>query len=79
MKLDDAIKECERWFAYNERVKQKSIDVQKIASDVRNKVITSDEARRKLRNLDNCSVTVFDGAKLEEAVKLLLKHIKKNI
>ncbi|TXH57562.1 MAG: hypothetical protein E6Q97_04290 [Desulfurellales bacterium] len=76
MKLAEAKEECARWFAYLDRQREKSLAVQKIASAVRSGEITSDEGRRKLRALDNASVTVYDGARLEQAVKLLLKNLK---
>ena len=76
MKLEEAKAECERWLAYNQRQKDKSIALQKIASQVRSGEITSEEGRRKRRSIDGCSVTVFDGARLEQAVKVLLKNIR---
>lgn len=75
MKLDEAKAECARWFAYLDRQREKSLAVQKIASDVRNGVCDSDEGRRRLRALDGCSVTVYDGANLEKAVRVLLKTV----
>ena len=76
MTLAEAKTECERWFVYLDRQRQKSLDMQKIASDVRNKVITTEEAQRKVRRLDSAGITVYDGARLEEAVKKLLKVIE---
>lgn len=78
MKLSEAKAECERWFKYLDKQRQKSIDMQKIASDVRNNIITSDEARRKVKILDSGGITVYDGANLEQAVKTLLKHLDKH-
>lgn len=75
MKLDEAKAECERWFAYNQRQKERAEAFAKIASQVRSGELSSDEGRRKQRSIDGCSVTVFDGARLEQAVKLLLKHV----
>ena len=74
MKLEEARKICEQWFAHNERARQKSLDMQKIAADVRHGVITSDEARRKVRNLDGLAPVVYSGERLEEAVKFLIKE-----
>ena len=71
MKTDEAIEICEGWFAYIERQKQKSIEVQKLAAMARSG--QQEEAQRRLRQLDNCSVTVYDGARLEPAVRHLVK------
>lgn len=76
MNLTEAKAECERWFAYLKRQEDKSLAVQKIASDRRNGVIGGDEACRRLRNIDGCSVTVYDGANLQKAVRVLLKNVK---
>lgn len=71
MKTDEALEICEGWFAYIERQNQKSIEVQKLAAMARNG--QQDEAQRRLRQLDSCSVTVYDGARLEPAVRHLVK------
>lgn len=67
MKLQDAKQECERWLSYLEAQKERSIATQKIASDVRKGVLSSDDGKRALRRLDNAP-TVYDGAKLADAV-----------
>lgn len=74
MTLAEARAECERWFAYLKRQQDKAIAMQKIATARRNGEIDLEEGRRRVRALDNCSVTVFDGANLEKAVRVLLKH-----
>lgn len=75
MNLKEAKAECERWFAYLESQKERSLQFQKLAAKRRKGEIGLEEARRIQRNLDN-SIRVFDGAKLEIAVKTLLKHVK---
>lgn len=70
MKTDEAIEICEGWFAYIERQKQKAVEMQKLAAMARNG--QQEEAQRRLRQLDN-SVTVYDGARLEPAVRHLVK------
>lgn len=70
MKTDEAIEICEGWFAYIERQRQKSIEVQKLAAMARNG--QQEEAQRRLRHLDN-SVTVYDGSRLEPAVRHLVR------
>lgn len=77
MSIDEARAECERWFAYLQRQEDKSIELQKIAAARRAGEMDLEEARRRMRALDNCSVTVFDGANLEKAVRVLLKHAPK--
>ena len=76
MTIAEAKAECERWFAYNKRQVDKSKKKKKIAAAVRAGEIDQVEAKRRVRSLDNCSVTVFDGANLERAVKVLLMHVK---
>jgi hypothetical protein len=73
MTYDEAIEICEGWFAYIERQKQKSIEVQELAAMARNG--QREEAQRRLRQLDN-SVTVYDGGRLEPAVRHLVKLAK---
>jgi hypothetical protein len=76
MSIADARVECERWFAYLDKQREKSIAMQKIASARRAGTMDLDEARRQQRALDGNSVTVFDGARLEQAVRTLLKHVR---
>ena len=73
MNQNEARTECERWFAYLDGQRHKSIELQKIASLRRSGEIDQAEGLRRARSLDNCSVRVFDGARLETAVRLLLK------
>jgi len=75
MNIEEAKAECNRWLAYLEKQKEKSIIVQELAKDVRLGKISSDHAKKRLRDIDR-GVTVYDGAKLAEAVKLLLKNCK---
>lgn len=70
----EAKSECQRWLDYLDRQAEKSTAIQKIASDVRRQEIDSAEGKRRLRAIDDrCSVTVYDGAKLAEAVALLIR------
>jgi hypothetical protein len=73
MTLDEAKAEGQRWLDYLNRQEDKSASIQKIAGAVRRKEITSEEGKRQLRAIDNCSVTVYDGARLAEAVALLIR------
>jgi hypothetical protein len=70
MKTDEAIEICEQWFAYIERQKQKSIEVQRLATMARNG--QQEEAQRRLRQIDS-TPTVYDGARLEPAVRALVE------
>lgn len=76
MTLVEAKAECERWFAYLKQQEIKAIAMQQIAAARRRREIDEHEARRRVRALDNCSVTVFDGAKLSKAVAVLMKHAR---
>jgi len=73
MTLVEAKAECERWLAHLKRQEEKSIAIQKIAADRRSGKYDAAEAHRRLRAIDNCSVTVYDGARLADAVRVLLK------
>ena len=77
MTLTEAKTECERWLAYLDQQKAKSIAMQQIAADRRNEKCSKEEGWRRVRALDR-GVTVYDGARLSEAVTLLLKHIWKD-
>jgi len=76
MKLPEAKAECERWFAYLDSQRERAVAFQKIASRVRSGELTTEEARREQRKLDGAGLRAYDGARLEQAVKLLLKHVK---
>ena len=75
MTLTKAKAECERWFAYLKRQEEKAVAFQKIAAAVRSGEIDQTEARRQQRRIDGCGITVYDGANLEKAVRVLLKHV----
>jgi hypothetical protein len=76
VKLAEAKEECERWFTYLEREKDRCVTIQQIAAAVRKGEITSDEGQKRIRRIDGCSVTVYDGANLQKAVRVLLKHVQ---
>lgn len=75
MKLAEAKRECEHWFAYLDRQREKTKALQVLASDCRTGTVSEEEKRRRLQKIEGIGVTVYDGAKLEQAVKTLLKHI----
>lgn len=72
MKLEEAKAECERWFAYLKRQEEKSLAIQKIAAARRSGEMDEAEGRRRVRMIDS-GVTVYDGANLEKAVRVLIK------
>lgn len=74
MKLPEAKAECERWFAYLERQKERSVELQRLASERRAGTCDDAEMRRRMARIDG-GVTVYDGANLAEAVRVLLKHV----
>jgi hypothetical protein len=69
MKTPDAIEICEQWFAYIERQRQRSVELQRLATLART---DPKEAQHRLRQMDN-DVTVYDGGRLEPAVRALVK------
>lgn len=73
MTRDEAKAEGQGWLDHLKRQEEKSVTIQKIAGSVRRGEIDSAEGKRRLRAIDNCSVTVYDGARLAEAVALLIK------
>lgn len=74
MNLIEAKEECQRWLAHLDRQKAKAAEMQRIAAGRRDGTVTWQQAQRRLRALDS-GVTVYDGARLAEAVMLLLKRI----
>jgi len=70
VKTPEAIEICEAWFAYIERQRQRSIEFQKLATMARNG--QQEEAQRRMRQIDN-TPTVYDGARLEPAVRHLVR------
>jgi hypothetical protein len=75
MTLAQAKDECERWLAYLHRQEIRSIAIQSLAADRRAGRCDGTEAKRRLAYIDK-SVTVYDGAKLATAVRVLIKEIK---
>jgi len=71
MKTSEAIEICQGWFAYIERQQQRATEMQRLAALARSG--QPEEAQRRLRQMDTCSVTVYDGGRLELAVRHLVK------
>ena len=72
MNTKDAVDECQRWFAYLDRQKEKTIKMQQLASKARQGPEQAAEAQRELRQMDR-QPTVYDGARLRPAVEHLCK------
>jgi hypothetical protein len=77
MELHEAKAECQRWFDYLQRQDDKSKAIQALASERRKGTIDELEARRRLKQIDS-GVTVYDGANLEKAVRVLLKNLRES-
>lgn len=77
MKIPEAKAECERWLSYIDGQREKSEGLQRIASERRAGTLSEADAKRRMAALDErCSLRVFDGAKLETAVRTLLNHVQ---
>jgi hypothetical protein len=77
VKTSEAIAICEGWFDYIERQRLRSVEMQKLATMARNG--QQEEAQKRLRQMDTASVTVYDGARLEPAVRALVKMARASI
>lgn len=73
MNTAEAIEICEGWFGYIERQRQKSVELQKLAAMAR--AGQQEEAQRRLRQIDR-TPTVYDGSRLEPAVRFLVEQAK---
>lgn len=75
MKTEEAIEICEKWLDHIEAQKQRATEVQKVAAMARTG--QQEEAQRRLRQIDN-SVTVYDGARMEPAIRHLVDIARKS-
>ena len=73
MTLTEARHECQRYLNYLDVQKAKSVALQKLASDRRNGKCGDGEKERRMRDIMGPSPTVYDGANLAEAIKVLMK------
>lgn len=74
MNLTDAKAECQRWLDYLDRQKARSIVIQQIAADRRAGKCSYEDGQKRLRKVDN-GLTVYDGARLADAVQFLLHRV----
>jgi hypothetical protein len=70
--VEDAIAECQRYLDYLDAAERRSRQLQEIAGQARRNEITRDEARRMADKASGPGVTVYDGAKLADAIKTLM-------
>jgi hypothetical protein len=77
MKLEAAKAECERWFSHLKRQEEKAIALKKLACERRAGTCSAEEGRRRVAQINGPGVTVYDGANLQKAVKVILKHLSK--
>ena len=75
MNTQQAIEICESWFAYNDRQREKTKRLAELAALARTGPEGQAKARRELAQIDRAPV-VYDGGRLEPAVKHLLKALR---
>lgn len=79
MTLTEARQECRRYLDYLKLDEAKSIAIQKLAADRRSGKCDDREKDRRMREIMGPSPTVYDGANLAEAVKVLLNATEPKI
>jgi len=72
MTPDEAKVECERWLTNCDERRRKSREMQQLAADRRAGRCDAEEAAVRLKNIHFAAPLVYDGANLEEAVRVLL-------
>lgn len=73
MTLSEARNECQRYLNYLAVQQAKSVALQKLAADRRSGKCDDREKERRMRDIMGQSPSVYDGANLAEAVKVLIK------
>lgn len=79
MTLTEARHECRRYLDYLKQEEAKSLALQKLAADRRAGISDDREKDRRMRDIMGSSPTVYDGANLAEAVKVLLNATEPKI
>lgn len=74
MNDDEALAICGEWIRYLERQKAKAEEMSRLATLARSGPEGAAEAKRKLRQIDK-QPTVYDGARLEPAVRHLMARV----
>ena len=78
MDLEHAVSECERWLEHLDGHKRRTETIARIAAAVRKGHIGETEAKARLKDVESSYSISYDAARLEEAVKFLIKSIKNN-
>ena len=74
MTLEEARRECRRYLDHCDATRTRSDQLLKLASDRKAGRVTQCEANRRMKQLTGPSPTVYDGARLEVAVGVLLRE-----
>ncbi len=75
MNIDEAIAEAERWLRHLRQQEERSRKMQQLATLAREGPDGHAKAQRELKRLDKRN-TVYDGARLSEAVVSLIGYAK---
>lgn len=73
MDRQQAVEVAQRWLKHCDKVRDRSERLQLLAKDVRAGKLTADETRR-VRNAIDGDPLIFDGARLERAVRVLVQN-----
>lgn len=73
MNREEAVVECRRWLAHLERQQVKAKRMQELAALARTGPKGHEEARREMNRIDG-QPEVYDGARLSEAVQVLIEE-----
>ena len=76
--LPQAKAECQRWFDYLQSQEDQSKALQQLAADRRSGRCDAAEGVRRRAAIQGNGLTVYDGADLADAVRVLLKNIPKS-
>ena len=75
MTLKEAKEECRRWLEHCTAQEKRSYEMQKLAKDRRDGNCDELEMRRRKRKIEK-QPTVYDGSKLQDAVRVLLNALE---
>lgn len=73
MNTAEAIAICKAWFAHNEDSRKRSVEMQRLAALARSGLDGWRKAQERMRQIDR-SLTVYDGSRLEPAVRHLVER-----
>jgi len=75
MDLQEAKEECERWLAHLDAQKERVHSLQRVAAMRRRGEMGLSEAREKIEEFDIRAPTVYDGSRLADAIRVMLRQI----